>query len=64
MRASMPIAPHLNDPNHWRQRAEEARVLAEQMDHEGNKKLMLKIADDYDTLAVRAAIRAGAAKEN
>jgi hypothetical protein len=53
----MPIAPHFNDPEHWRQRAEEVRVLAEQMNTERTKKMMLKIADDYDQLAVRAAIR-------
>ena len=53
----MPIAPHLNDPEHWRQRAQESRVLAEQMSDETSKKMMLKIADDYDDLANRAAIR-------
>jgi hypothetical protein len=58
----MPIAPYLNDPDHWRQRAEEARALAEQVNNETAKKMMLKIADDYDHLAVRAAMRT--AKEN
>jgi hypothetical protein len=47
----MSIAPRLNDPNHWSRRAEGARVLAEQMSDETAKKLMLKIADDYETLA-------------
>jgi hypothetical protein len=60
----MPIAQHLNDPQHWRQRAEEARVQAEQMNNEQTRQTMLRIADDYDKLAVRAAIRAGVAKEN
>ena len=54
----MPIAPHFNDSEHWHQRAEEARVLAEQTGNERTKKLMLRIADDYVELAVRAAIRA------
>jgi hypothetical protein len=53
----MAIAPHFNDPERWHQRAEEARVLAEQMRDETTKKLMLRIADDYDDLAVGAAIR-------
>ena len=47
----MPIAPHYNDLEHWRQRAEEARVLAEQTSNERAKKTMLTIADDYDELA-------------
>ena len=50
-------APHFNDPEHWRQRAEEARVLAEQMTDETTKQMMLGVAEDYDKLTVRAAIR-------
>jgi len=53
----MPIAPHYNNLEHWRQRAEEARVLAEQTSNERAKKTMLTIADDYDELAVRAVMR-------
>ena len=54
----MPIAlQHFNGPEQWHQRAEEARVLAEQTGNERTKKLMLRIADDYDDLAARAAIR-------
>jgi hypothetical protein len=53
----MPIAPHFNEPEHWHRRAEEARVLAEQTSNEQTRKMMLKIADDYDELAVRAAVR-------
>jgi 5-bromo-4-chloroindolyl phosphate hydrolysis protein len=53
----MPIAQHFNDPAHWQQRAKEARVLAGQMSDETTKKLMRRIADDYDDLSVRAAIR-------
>jgi len=47
-----------NDPKRWRRRAGKARVLAEQMNDETSKKIMLRIADDYIELAVRAAIRA------
>jgi hypothetical protein len=41
-------APHFNDPDHWHQRAEEARVLAERMSDQTAKKIMLGIADDYE----------------
>ena len=51
----MPDAPHFNDLEHWRRRAEESRVLA--MNDETSKHMMLRIADDYDRLAVRAAMR-------
>ena len=53
----MPVAPHFNNADHWRQRAEETRILAEQMSDEAEKKTMLGIAADYDKLAVRAAQR-------
>ena len=53
----MLAAPQFNDPRYWHRRAEEARVLAEQISGERNKERMLKVADDYDELAVRAAIR-------
>ena len=54
----MPIAlQHFNGPEQWHQRAEEARVLAEQTGNERTKKLMLRIADDYDDLAFNAATR-------
>ena len=52
----MPIAPHFNDPEHWQRRAEESRVLAEQMNDETAKEIMLRTAGIYDGLAVRAAI--------
>ena len=54
----MPIAPqHFNGPEQWHQRAEEARVLAEQMSNELHKEMMLKVADNYEQLAVKAAVR-------
>jgi hypothetical protein len=39
------------------QHSEEARALAEQMSDETAKRMMLRIADDYEMLAVRASIR-------
>jgi hypothetical protein len=47
----------LNDETHWRDRAEEARMLAEQMTDLTAKKLMMGVADSYDQLADRAAAR-------
>jgi hypothetical protein len=57
------VVPHFNDPEHWQQRAEEARVLSEQMKDKVAKQTMLDIARDYDRLAVRAMIRIGGVKE-
>ena len=48
----------INDPEHWRNRAEEARTLAEQMNDEMSKQTMLRIAADYERLAERAELRA------
>ena len=45
------------DHRYWHWRAEEARALAKQMSNVRIKKTMLKIADKYDQLAVKAAIR-------
>lgn len=53
----MPTARHFYDPEHWKQRAEEARTLAEEMSDETSRRTMLRIAVDYDNLALRAAIR-------
>jgi len=52
------MADHLiNDPNHWRERAKEARVHAEQIADPESKKMMLRIAEDYEKLALRAEQR-------
>jgi hypothetical protein len=47
-----------DDPKHWRQRAEQARVLAGQMSDAASKEMMLGIAKDYERLAERAEQRA------
>jgi hypothetical protein len=51
-------ASFINDPEHWRQRAEEARRLAEQINDSAAKETMLRVAADYDRLATRAEERA------
>jgi hypothetical protein len=51
-----------HDAAHWRERAEEARTIAEGMRNPATKGVMLKLAEDYDRLAERAAIRANDAK--
>jgi hypothetical protein len=49
--------PHFNDPRHWHDRAEEARILAEQMNDDLSRTMMLRPAEDYDKLAARALVR-------
>jgi len=48
----------VNDPGHWRTRAEVMRDLAGQVEDESTRKIMLRIAHDLDLLAVRAEVRA------
>jgi hypothetical protein len=44
-------ASFINDPEHWRHRAEEIRTLADGMKDELSKQMMLRIAQDYERLA-------------
>ena len=50
----MRTLPIINDPTHWRQRAEEARRVADQLDDPIAKETMLAIAQSYEQLAVLA----------
>jgi hypothetical protein len=54
----MPNLSFLNDPRHWRDRGEEARTRANQLDDPESKSAMLRIADDYELLAERVEARA------
>ena len=51
-----------NDPALWRQRAEEARRTAEQLDDAVSQKLLRDIADYYEQLAGLVEARNAAAQ--
>jgi hypothetical protein len=52
----MPIAPDVNDPEYWDQRAKEARRLAERMGDQTAKQTMLMVAQVCDRFAIGAAM--------
>ena len=45
----------VNDPKHWRQRAEESRALAETLSDSVARNQMIEVAAAYDRMAERAA---------
>ena len=47
----------LNNVKHWQDRAEEARLHAEQLTDPEAKRMMLEVAGSYDKLAARAEER-------
>ena len=51
MLVGMTVDDPLNNSSYWRNRAEEARTIAESMRTAHPKSIMLKIAEDYDRLA-------------
>ena len=54
---SPPDPNRINDPDHWRDRADEARAMAEQMGDLDAKKSMLRVAEEYEQLAQLAEER-------
>jgi hypothetical protein len=52
----------LNDPAHWRQRAQEMRGIADLLDDPAAKKAMLEIAQQYERIAAIAEQRTVAVK--
>jgi hypothetical protein len=48
------LAKSLRTAEHWRKRAEEARVIADSMENAEARASMLMIAADYDKLAKSA----------
>jgi hypothetical protein len=50
----MSSASLLNNPEHWRKRAGEARRVAEELNDAEQRKTMFEIAEAYDRIAERA----------
>ena len=50
----MRTPPMIDDPAHWRLRAEEARRTADQLNDSADKKTLLEIAEAYEQLATLA----------
>jgi hypothetical protein len=51
--------PRFNDQKQWHDRAAEMRALAERMSDINTKRIMLRLAEDYDKFSDPAAERAG-----
>ena len=43
----------LNDPQRWRDRADEMRALASDANDQESRRIMLRLANDYELLARR-----------
>jgi hypothetical protein len=54
----MPSRKPVDDPKHWRDRADEIRALADDIVDPAAKDILLRIGEDYEKLAQRAEERA------
>lgn len=54
----------INDPKHWRERAREARAVADGLADEHSRKKMLRMVADYEELARRAEKRMKTGRTN
>jgi hypothetical protein len=54
----------INDPNHWRGKADEARAMADQLPDAEAKRLMLEVALAYTQLAQLAEARVRGKRED
>ena len=52
------LSPFLNDPQHWKDRADQMRSLAGDTSDLESRTIMLRLANDYELLAKRAERRA------
>ena len=53
----MPTPPIIHDAKHWRDRAEGARRMAEQMSNRAARDAMLDVAASYERLAKRVTVK-------
>jgi len=51
-------------PEHWRQRAKEARAMAEKIADPAAKEAMMAVAENYDRIAERAEAKLAAERSN
>ena len=54
----MAYQSHLDDPEYWRDRAEQVRALVDQVSNQKARDAILRIVADYELLAFRAQERA------
>jgi hypothetical protein len=59
----MPTPTLLNDPAHWRRRAQETRTMADQLNDPAAKQKLLEVAQHYEEIAAIAEKRSVAGRQ-